>query len=365
MRPSRIATSLSIVLLSVTGCGPAPSESQSAPLATSVAGQADGHPFEVLTRNLYLGAALDPVVAATTLSGYLVATTAVWEKVVANDFHLRAVEVAHEIASVQPELVALQEAYLWRVQDPGDILQGGTTPATTVAYDYVADLLAALEARGQQYDAVVTLPLFDFEAPTLLGIDVRMTDRQVILARRGVKFSSPRSGVYSVLLPLTVMGQEIHVARGWTAVDVTLRGQAFTFFDTHLESFYAPVRMAQAAELAQIVNATTGPVVLAGDLNSLPGKEGEGILAAPPSLGGAGLVDTWGTLHPNLPGLTCCFPELLSDPARTLDQRIDYVLLRQVRPLTARVLGDVPGARTSGLWPSDHAGLTASLRLER
>jgi len=72
----------------------------------------------------------------------------------------------------------------------------------------------------------------------------------------------------------------------------------------------------------------------------------------------------WATLHPELPGLTCCFPELLSDPAQTLDQRIDYVMLRDVRPLTSRVFGDVLGTRTLGLWPSDHAGLTASLRLE-
>jgi endonuclease/exonuclease/phosphatase family metal-dependent hydrolase len=146
-------------------------------------------------------------------------------------------------------------------------------------------------------------------------------------------------------------------------VDAKIGGESFTFFDTHLESFYAPVRIAQAAELAAIVNATPGPIVLAGDLNSDPGTEGEAVLAAPPAAGGAGLEDVFGSLHPNQPGLTCCFLELLSDPARTLDQRIDYVMVRGVRPLTARVFGDVPGARTYGLWPSDHAGLTAKLRI--
>ncbi len=241
------------------------------------------------------------------LGGFLAATTAVWETVVANDFHARALEVAKEIATIQPELVGLQEAYLWRVQDPGDF--GGPTSATAVAYDYVADLLAALEALGQHYDAVVTLPLFDFEAPTLLGIDVRTTDRQVILARRGVETSNPRSGVYSVLLPLTVMGQPIHVQRGWTAVDAKVNGKAFTFFDTHLESFYAPVRMAQAAELATIVNATPGPIVLVGDLNSLPGTEGAAILTAPPLLGGAGLTDACGRrCTPSSPGSPAASP---------------------------------------------------------
>jgi endonuclease/exonuclease/phosphatase family metal-dependent hydrolase len=366
MRSTKTVMLLPTVLAILAGCGPGGGADQMAAVSATSASastSAQSHPFEVLSRNLYLGAALDPAVAATNAPAFLAATTAIWEKVVANDFHVRAFEVAQEIATIQPELVALQEAFLWRT---GDLQFDGSLAASTVAYDYVGELLAALEERGLPYDAVVTLPLFDFEAPTLLGFDVRLTDRQVILARRGVETANPRSGVYSVLLPLTVMGKPVQVDRGWTAVDVTWAGRAFTFFDTHLESFYAPVRVAQAMELAQIVNATPGPLVLAGDLNSLPGTEGEAVLTAPPSAGGAGLADAWGTLHPNLPGLTCCFPELLSDPARTLDQRIDYVLLREVRPLTARVFGDVLGDRAqAGLWPSDHAGLTASLRLGR
>jgi len=359
MYRSRFLPVAAAVALAMFGCGaPNSTEPATASSANALEGcdaHERGRPAEVMSRNLYLGADLGPVIAADTPAKFVAATTAVWGSVVGNDFHTRALSLAKEIARAEPDLVGLQEAYLWRVQDPGDALLGGTVPATDVAYDYVADLLAALEARGQRYEAVETLPLFDFEAPTALGIDVRMTDRQVILARRGVRISNPRGAVYGVLLPLTVMGQNILVQRGWTAVDAKVDGKAFTFFDTHLESYYTPVRLAQAAELAAIVAATPGKVVLVGDLNSPSGTEGAAILET------AGLADVWADLHPHQDGFTCCFAGDLSDPTVSLDQRIDYVMVRDVRPLTMRIVGSTPGAHASGLWPSDHAGVVAGL----
>jgi endonuclease/exonuclease/phosphatase family metal-dependent hydrolase len=352
--------SAAAALLAVA-CG-APDPAELATTAEAASADCDhprGAPLEVMSRNLYLGAALDDVILADTPQKFVGATTEVWLTVVANDFHARALLLAKEIARTRPELVGLQEAYLWRVQSPGDFLAGGDVLATEPAYDYVADLLAALEARGQHYQAVMTLPLFDFEAPTALGIDVRMTDRQVILARKGVKITNPRGAVFTTLLPLSVMGQPIQVQRGWTAVDARVDGKAFTFFDTHLESYHPLVRQAQAGELAAIVAATEGEIVLVGDLNSLPGTEGAAILV------GAGLTDVWAELHPDLEGVTCCFAEALADPAWTLDQRIDYVMVRGARPLTMRVVGDAPGAHASGLWPSDHAGVVAGIKLAR
>ena len=363
MERSRLLSIFAAVAAATLGCGAPTSNEPATASASSALDGCDGHghggPVDVMSRNLYLGADLGAVIAADTPAKFVAATTAVWGTVVGNDFHTRAVSLAKEIARTRPDLVGLQEAYLWRVQDPGDALLGGTVLATDVAYDYVADLLAALEADGQHYEAVETLPLFDFEAPTALGIDVRMTDRQVILARRGVQTSNPRGAVYGVLLPLTVMGQNILVQRGWTAVDARVDGRAFTFFDTHLESYYAPVRLAQAAELAGIVSATPGKVVLVGDLNSPSGTEGAAILEA------AGLFDVWADLHPHQDGFTCCFAEDLGDPTVSLDQRIDYVMVRDVRPLGMRIVGSTPGTHASGLWPSDHAGVVAGLDVGR
>ncbi|ACL63605.1 Endonuclease/exonuclease/phosphatase [Anaeromyxobacter dehalogenans 2CP-1] len=317
----------------------------------------------VTTRNLYLGADLGPVMAAATPAAFVAATTAVWVTVQANDFHVRAEAIADELAATRPGLVGLQEAYLWRVQDPGDFLAGGTTPATTVAYDYVQDLLDALAARDLHYVVAAEVTLFDFEAPVATGQDVRMTDRGVILARSDLATALPTGGVYATLLPVTVLGNPVQVKRGWVSVDARYRGEWLRFVSTHLEAYHAGVRTAQAAELAGALAAETRPVVLVGDLNSQPGTEGEAVLAA------AGFSDVWAAVNGDAPGLTCCFPEDLrigpGDPGfADLSTRIDYVLVRgPVEPWSAEVVGETADERVGGLWPSDHAGVAAEVRV--
>jgi hypothetical protein len=84
-------------------------------------------------------------------------------------------------------------------------------------------------------------------------------------------------------------------------------------------------------------------------------------------LAAAGFEDAWATRFPARPGLTCCWLEDLtisSPPAPPLSERIEYVLFRgPVDTLFLDVLGDRPVERVRGLWPSDHAGLAAWLRV--
>jgi endonuclease/exonuclease/phosphatase family metal-dependent hydrolase len=330
-------------------------------------GVGGGKVVGVLSRNLYLGADLTPVIQAQDFQQFLAATTAVWATVNDNDFRARAVGIADEIAGERPALIGLQEAYLWRIQDPGDFLSGGTTPATTVVYDYVSELLAALADRGLHYEVAAEVTLFDFEAPIATGQDVRLTDRGVILARSGLKIANPLGQVFSTLLPLPVLGQILPVQRGWVSVEVKHRGEELRFVSTHLESFHPAVRIAQAAELRAALEGEQRPVVLVGDLNSEPGTEGEAVLAE------GGFADVWAAVHPGSAGYTCCWPEDLgvpSPPAPPLDQRIDYVLARgPLLPLEAEVLGDEEGDRVAvegtarQLWPSDHGGVLARLRI--
>ena len=134
-------------------------------------------------------------------------------------------------------------------------------------------------------------------------------------------------------------------------------GEWISVFNTHTESYYAPVRVAQGMELARILAGTSGKAVLLGDLNSLPGTE------AAASVASVGFVDSWHAVHPRLPGYTCCFPEDLRKTQPGLDQRIDYVFVRGLTPLTAKVVGGHPFDHRSGLWPSDHAGLVATEKL--
>ena len=305
--------------------------------------------------NLYLGADLTPVIQSQNLQQFLAATTAVWTMVVKNDFHARAQALADEIAARRPGLVGLQEAFTWRVQTPAD---GQATPATQVAYDYVPELLAALAARHLHYRAVAAVNLLDFEAPTLLGNDARLTDHGVILARNDVKVARPTGVVFTNLLPVSVLGQSVAVKRGYVAVDAKVKGVWLRFVSVHLESFHPGIRSLQAVELAGALATETRPVILVGDLNSHPGTEGEAVLAA------AGFRDAWATLHPSSAGLTCCWPEDLTATAPGFSERIDYVLTRgPLDPRSTEVFGTDPAAHVSGLWPSDHGGVSAVLRL--
>ncbi|BDG03781.1 endonuclease/exonuclease/phosphatase family protein [Anaeromyxobacter oryzae] len=332
----------------------------SAGAAIADAGRHVGRELTVMSRNLYLGADLGPVMAATTPEAFLGATTVVWAMVNRNSFHVRAEAVADEIAASRPELVGLQEAYLWRIQSPGDAIAGGTTPATEVVYDYVQELLDALRARSLHYRVAASVTLFDFEAPVATaspGVfdDVRLTDHGVVLAREDVPTASPEGHVYPTLLSVGVLGRQLPVPRGWATVLAKERGQWIRFVSTHLEAFDETVRTVQAGELVQALAGETRPVVVVGDLNSEPGTQGAAVLVDE-----GGFTDTWAALYPAAAGLTCCYLEDLTLPD-TLETRIDYALFRgPFTPADAEVVGT---AQVSGLWPSDHAGLVAELRI--
>jgi len=128
----------------------------------------------VMTRNLYLGADVAPAVAAI-LSGdpdaIIAAVSEVWGKVQFTDFPARAEGIAREIGAAQPDLVALQEAELWRSQTPADFVMGN---ARHVEYDFVKILLRALEAQGLHYEVVAEERGFDIE---LAGVPVRSRRR--------------------------------------------------------------------------------------------------------------------------------------------------------------------------------------------
>jgi endonuclease/exonuclease/phosphatase family metal-dependent hydrolase len=367
IRPLLLALPLAVA----TACGgdAATTTSSAAARADAAARLAEGSLaggnklLPVMSRNIYLGADLDRVINAADQQAFLTATTTVWGMVQKNDFHVRAQALADEIAAERPALVGLQEAYTWRIQSPSDFVVGGTEPATEVVFDYVHDLVAALRARGLEYRVAAEVELFDFEAPVLSATssngfaDVRMTDHGVILARGDVHTEDGEGNVYPLptLLPLNVMGREVLVKRGWVSARVKYRGEWLRFVSTHLEAFYAPARVAQAQVLAQALADEKLPVVLVGDLNSLPGTEGEAVLAA------AGFQDAWAALEDGAPGLTCCFLEDLTLPD-TLETRIDYVLTRgAIQPRAFTIVGSEE--QVAGLWPSDHAGVSAVLRL--
>jgi endonuclease/exonuclease/phosphatase family metal-dependent hydrolase len=154
--------------------------------------------------------------------------------------------------------------------------------------------------------------------------------------------------------------------RGWASVDVESDGRRFRFVTTHLEADHPGIRSLQAMEMIASAGNTSLPLVFVGDFNASANPPID------PAYGqflAAGFVDAWTRKHPSRPGLTCCHLPDLSNPTSVgfFDQRIDLVLFRgDFRVEDIRVVGEEPGDRTrSGLWPSDHAGVIATLRIPR
>ena len=343
-----------------------------------------------MTRNLYLGANLDPVIAAASTGGDVFkAVSDAWATIVGTDFNSRAEALADEIEASEPMLVGLQEVTLYRTggfRDPA--------PAEAVKYDYLKILLEALNKRGLHYAPVAlpehdaTIPQdptkntnnFDAELPGDTDIspdhvtpqDIRITDYDVILKRTDLPASQPQpqftnvqTGHFAnhVKLPIGV-----ELKRGWGSVDVTLSGQKFRFINTHLEPESTDegvnaIQVAQGKEILDGPAKTNLPVILAGDFNSR--ADGTGT-ATYNNLIGAGFKDTWSATHPGELGNTWGHAENLLNTTVNLTQRLDLVLFRNnLCAFQADIVGDELKDRTpSGLWPSDHAGVVATLRRE-
>jgi hypothetical protein len=322
----------------------------------------------LLSRNVYAGfQTLAPLLQAPPQQLPVVAA-GIFAEVVATDFPARAERLADEIAISRPHLVGLQEVSRYRRQVPADFQLN----ASEDVYDFLAILLAALQARGLDYQIAAQVQNIDAEVPIVWPgspnnlADIRLTDYDVILARGDVEWDAPQALNYIARLPVSIGGQALSIPRGFTSVRATVGDRTFRFANTHLEAFSPLVQVPQAQQLLAMLATETLPVVLVGDLNS----EADG--STTPTYGmlrSAGFEDVW---PPQGNGDTCCHaPDLRSLPSR-FDQRIDFVLLKGdfgfgpggIPGSTQSWLTGVrPSERTaSGLWPSDHAGIFTVVR---
>lgn len=335
----------------LVGAAPAAASQERAPRKT----------VTVMTRNLYLGASLDPILHATSVQAAFGAVAAAWAQVQANDFTERARAIAAEIARAKPDFVGVQELPLYRTQTPSDFQ---LTPATNVVLDYRRALLDALRARKLPYRFVAVNTNTDAEFPSGFPptMDIRLTMRNAILMRtdRGIKLLRARAGNYPTTLP--IFGGLVRVVRGWAYADARVGGKTIRVIDTHLEAFNRPVQEEQSKELLVGPAATKLPVILVGDLNSRPDGS---TTASYANLLDGGFADTWLHAYPKQLGLTCCHGDDLREPGGEFYERIDYVLERGgMRGVAGGVTGQSPSTRTpGGLWPSDHGGLWMTLRL--
>ena len=322
------------------------------------------HPVTVATYNLYLGANLQPLFGATSLPDLVARAGQVYANVVRTNFPERAAAIADLLAETRPDVVGLQEVALWETGPIG----GELTPS----YDFLDLLLDALAERGHPYRAVVSNANFAGQLPISATTEARFTDHDVVIVRADhrpsrIETSNPQAQNFAAKLQIpTPVGITFDVPRGWSTVDVKLRGRTFRFANTHLEAFSEVVRNLQARELYAALAASPNPVVLVGDLNSEPSDTAGAYGLARQ----AGYDDAWVVANGPDGGFTSGQTDALNEPSK-IDHRIDYVLYRSVwqtriKAVRAEVIGEEDADRTpSGLWPSDHAGVVASLQITR
>jgi endonuclease/exonuclease/phosphatase family metal-dependent hydrolase len=320
----------------------------------------------VVTQNLYIGADLSPILAAPDLQAALAAAGQVFAAVQASHPAARMAAVADEIAKRPPDLVGLQEATLWRSGEFGSV-------ATTVEFDFVQLLVDALAARGLSYEVVASTTNVDAQFPvsTAVGLrEIRVTDREVILGRAdsGLQLSNVQTANFQVNVVFPTLLGPFTSLRGWASVDATAGDTTVRFVTTHLEGLDPLVQLAQASEILAGPARTLLPVVLVCDCNSSARAADPDATPTYMLLRDAGFGDAWATKHPGADGLTCCQDADLRNVPSALFERIDYILFKEgdfdVRH--ASLLGATPGDRTAKpdrVWPSDHAGLLATLEL--
>jgi endonuclease/exonuclease/phosphatase family metal-dependent hydrolase len=361
--------------------------------------------IKVMSRNIYLGADIFPVLAAAQDPNPIavpMAVTGVFQTVQQTNFPERAQALADEIERRKPDVIGLQEVSTWRTQIPGDFLIGNPTPATDVAYDFLEILQTALEVRDLHYNVAVSVDNADLELPMIVGLeadgltpifgDLRLSDRDVILVKDSnrISYSTTISNNFTVNGITSVGGTNIEFTRGYTMADINVRGADYRFVNTHLETGgsepYNTLQAVQMNELLQVIEATTPestPVILLGDFNSSPndvpftstsGIPGlDGLALVPPYLQavGTGYLDLWLAKPKARDGFTCCFDGMVSDEDAALSERIDHIFFnpkgREINKLKIKLLGQSNADMTdeSGLYPSDHAGLFGKIKLAK
>ena len=305
-----------------------------------------------LTWNIYQGfntaPLFNPVLTPEQLPEVV---TQVFRQFLATNFPVRAQAIARAIASEKPDFIGLQEAVRVKLIIP---------TFRTVTYDFIEILLEALEERGLKYEVAARNNNVEVEFPDSNGNRIQFLERDVILIRKDSKLKVIRrqEANFQTNLTLPIAGQPFTIIRGWSSIDVKIARQVFRMINTRLDPTAEAVRNAQAEEIIQGPAQTSLPVVITGDLNAIPNSSTYELFV------NAGFKDTWNKVGEGL-GFTAEQSADLLNAVSLLNQRIDYVLFKNGwKPIESELVGEEQKDRTkTGLWPSDHAGLSASLSI--
>jgi hypothetical protein len=341
--------------------------------------------------NVFIGAAIEAALGVPPEQIQYAAGTA-FARVLANDFASRSAAIGEEAERFRPHLIGFQEVTVFELFNGAEFVP---------ILDYEEMLLAALgsdyavAAKSQNFqtpELPVTLPDVPcfadqscapppdcaFVGECLL---VRLTDYDLVMARTDVATENPQAHRFTFNLgdgPFADPSIPFPIYRGWASVDATIEGLELRFASTHLEPAdladgsivpaLEQLQRLQAEELAATIG-TDLPVVSVGDYNT------DAYGSSTPTyqdLLAYGFADAWSQSGD---GMTCCQMEDLSVRKSIRDRRVDLIMLRGEFGLfepgiqgavSTRVLGSrIADLTDTGLWPSDHAGVLATMKLPR
>ncbi|HEY3351393.1 MAG TPA: endonuclease/exonuclease/phosphatase family protein [Thermoanaerobaculia bacterium] len=330
-------------------------------------------PITIMTQNMDDGTDLTFIIGALAFDALPIGTAVdlTYEELQYSAFALRAAAMAAEIATKHPEMVALQEAALWRI---------GPTPetATTVLFDQLELLVSALRSAGAPYDVVAVNHLSDLALQgDLIGGALRFTDRNAMLIRSDLRppqfhLSNVHARTFKTALPFAGM----QIPAGWISADVHVGNKQFRLVTTHLETAIQGVpeatlvQTAQAQELIYSLRNLTIPVVICGDFNSdaLHG----GFIDSTPTVDlieAAGYAEVWPATHDAADkGLT--WPYYLEDQypppyfvTSAPFERIDLFFSKGMQIVSSELaFTPMPPIADIPTFASDHSGVVAVFR---
>lgn len=316
--------------------------------------------LRVATYNLYLGADLTLIFGAQDPEHLTGQARLVQQQLHATDFPARAEAMARSLVRERVDVLGLQEVARWSRAAPGP--DGGPSEPT-VWCDFLVEILGALEQAGAAYDVHAVNDNFSGSASISAAEAMSVLGSNVILVRRGsgVEVTGEATGTYARTLDIATGMDDLvlNVPRSWGCIEARVGGAEFRFANTHTEAYDAGSRNAQRDELLAELASPAGPgkpLVLVGDFNATPDTVG-----MPPAY-----VDAWlaGGGDPG-GGHTCGQAPDLTNPQSLLQERIDYVWVRDARVLSCKVVGVLEDERTTeaNLWQSDHGCVVATVEL--
>jgi Endonuclease/Exonuclease/phosphatase family len=368
-----------------------------------------GQQLTVMTRNLYLGADLSPALTAPGLDQAIDAGGEIVRQVHRTQFPtVRAQLLANEIKKRKPDIVGLQEAAWWRtgplVLDPAVVTNPTAQTTDPLGGDFITELLGQLnkaKKKGKKgkkgkpplrYKVAVVKTEFDAELPVnddgqgsgLAGADhnERLTMRDAILVRKGVKTSNASSGTFNALLRVQLAGfLNVDVTRGWTALDARVGGKKVHVVNSHFEAFDSAasntgsdgqtypkggIREAQAKQLIAPGGPASSklPTLLIGDFNSDSPVHGDQVDPGDALAFRALLAGGWSSRAITPPPFGCCVqdPNLTNPSTVGVDHRVDHIMSRGKKVRFKK--GGLTSTYANGLWSSDHFGVWSQLQVK-